>query len=87
MAGHQTRGNGVKFDASAQGCWTILLRQALTDCVDGDEWFDQRQSPLVAHCATVRARLDAGKSGARVEGDRYLLSTAAIAEELANGST
>jgi hypothetical protein len=63
------------------------LNLALAQYTAGDEWFDQRQSPLVSHCATVTARLEAGLGGARIDGDRYLLSTAAIAEEMANGAT
>jgi hypothetical protein len=63
------------------------LRRALSEYVDGDEWFDQRQSPLVSHCTTVARRIDGGLPGARIDGDRYLLSTAAIAEEMANGAT
>lgn len=73
---------GVGFDALAITC------AALCDPIgtEGDEWIDQTRSPLIGHCATVRFRIEAGLPGARVEGDRYLLSTAALAEEMQNGN-
>jgi hypothetical protein len=64
-----------------------VIRAELARYLDGDEWIDQSRSPLVSHCSTVRARIEMGKPGARVEGSRYLLTTAAIAEELSNGTT
>lgn len=63
------------------------LRRALIEDVEGDEWVDQQRSPLTAHCSTVRARIEAGLPGALIEGDRYLLSTAALAEEMEHGAT
>jgi len=74
--------DAVGFSASIER----ELRRELAEYADGDEWLDQRQSPLVGHCATVRARIEAGMTGARIDGDRYLLTTAALAEELANGA-
>lgn len=46
---------------------------------------DQRSSPLGPrrHCAAVRARIAAGKPGASVVGRRFLLSPAALSDELA----
>lgn len=70
--------------------WALRLFRGVlvfTERLDGDEWVDQRQSPLAAHCSTVVARLGAGLPGAKVDGDRYLLSTAALAEEMINGAT
>ncbi len=63
------------------------MRALLSRIVDGDEWFDQGRSPLVGHCLTVRARIEAGLHGAKLDGDRYLLSTAALAEELSDVAT
>ena len=83
MAGAHRNTHGVGFSAST----LRLLQQALAEEVDGDEWFDQGRSPLIAHCSTVRARIEAGLPGAKIDGQRYLLSTAALAEELANGAT
>lgn len=69
----------------------MLLRQELrlgvAEHETDDEWFDQQRSPLVSHCTTVRARIEAGLPGARIEGDRFLLSGAAIAEEMEHGAT
>lgn len=83
VAGQQRNGDGMGKQ------WWLLgaLRRALTECRDGDEWLDQQRSPLAAHCLTVRARIEAGLPGARIDGDRYLLSTAALAEELSDGAT
>lgn len=83
MAGTHQNTYGVGFDAST----LRLMRRLLSEDLDGDEWIDQRRSPLIAHCSTVRARIEAGLGGAKIEGQRYLLSTAALAEELANGTT
>lgn len=79
----QAGGEWVSFGAQS----LRVLRAELSSHVDGDEWHDQRRSPLVSHCATVQARIEAGLPGARIEGGRYLLTTAALAEELANGAT
>ena len=83
MATSQAGGEWVGLDAPM----LQALRRALADDVDGDEWVDQQRSPLVAHCSTVRARIEAGLPGALIEGDRYLLSTAALAEEMEHGAT
>lgn len=70
--------------------WAAKIRRALcaelAECDVGDEWIDQTRSPLLSHCSTVRARIESGLPGARVEGERYLLTTAAIAEEKSNGA-
>jgi hypothetical protein len=52
-----------------------------------DDWRDQRGSPVLGprrHCAAVRRRLDADPRDptAKIVGDRFLLTTDAIAEEL-----
>jgi hypothetical protein len=52
-----------------------------------DDWRDQRGSPLLGprrHCAAVRRRLgiDPHDPMAKIVGDRFLLTTDAIAEEL-----
>ncbi len=83
VAGHRESTETVGFDAST----LRLMQQALSEDLEGDEWIDQRRSPLVAHCATVIARIEAGLGGAAIEGQRYLLSTAALAEEMSNGAT
>ena len=84
MAGHHGEMGLIEFIVAAL---VEALPIELQDQVHGDEWIDQRRSPLISHCATVRARIEAGRSGARMDGDRYLLSTTAIAEEMANGAT
>ena len=50
-------------------------------------WMDQASSPLGRrrHCSAVRLRVAAGLSGAAVVGRRHLLSSEALAEELATG--
>ena len=75
-------GSGVGWIAGARRG----IRRELANYTFGDEWVDQTRSPLVSHCSTVRARIEAGLPGARVEGERYLLTTAAIAEEMSNGA-
>lgn len=77
------RGQGAGFVAALRR----ELRSHRRDYLEGDDWFDQQRSPLLSHCSTVRARIEAGLPGARIEGDRYLLSTAALAEELSSGTT
>jgi len=52
-----------------------------------DEWRDQKRSPILGarrHCAAVRRRLGADPHDpmAKIVGDRFLLTTDAIAEEL-----
>lgn len=84
VAGSQQSTHWVGFDAAST---LRLVQQALSEDTDGDEWFDQHRSPLIAHCSTVRARIEAGLPGAKIDGQRYLLSTGALAEELANGTT
>jgi hypothetical protein len=83
MGGCRERTGTAGFDAST----LRLMQQALSEDLEGDEWIDQRRSPLIAHCATVIARIEAGLGGAAIDGQRYLLSTAALAEEMSNGAT
>lgn len=85
MVGHRGEGYGVGVRSWATTAATAFRRE-LARYVAGDEWIDQHRSPLVSHCSTVRARIEAGLPGARVDGERYLLTTAAIAEELSNGA-
>lgn len=82
MPGHRMAGTGVGWAATA----VRVIRRELGRCVGGDDWVDQSRSPLLSHCSTVEARIEAGLPGARIEGERYLLTTAAIAEEMSNGA-
>lgn len=54
----------------------------------GAGWIDQQSSPLGSrrHRACVRRRVQAGETGAAIVGRRFLLSAAALAEELARVS-
>jgi hypothetical protein len=82
VEGHRMAGQRVGWAATIR---RTLCRELAKHDV-GDEWIDQSRSPLLSHCSTVRARIEAGLPGARVEGERYLLTTAAIAEEMSNGA-
>jgi len=69
-----------------------LLRKVVREeldarCHPSDDWRDQRQDRVLtprAHCRAVRRRLaaDPNDPWARILGDRFLLTTDAIAEEL-----
>ena len=62
-----------------------ILREELQAVMHpADGWRDQRQSPLGPrrHCCAVRRRLAHNEPGARIVGDRYLLSGEAIEYEL-----
>lgn len=75
------------FFAMFEGAIRKILREEIQAALHpSDEWRDQnpKNSPLGPrrHCAAVRRRLERNEPGARRVGDRYLLSTDAIAEEL-----
>lgn len=62
-----------------------LIREELRAVQQGDEWVDQRHSPDLGsrrHCKAVRERMAAHADGAKKIGDRYLLTTSALCEEL-----
>jgi hypothetical protein len=49
-----------------------------------DEWLDQHHTDLTVrqHCTAVRRRREEGKPGAAIKGRRYLLTRAALREEM-----
>jgi len=72
-----------------RGVVADAVRQALTIAPSSNGMRDQRGSPLgpKRHAACVRRRLAAGEPGAARVGRRWLLSEAALAEELARLGT
>jgi hypothetical protein len=90
------RGAGDPMSATMGGPFEMwfenLLRKVVREELaaaghPADDWRDQRGSPLLGprrHCAAVRRRLDADPHDpmAKIVGDRFLLTTDAIAEEL-----
>ena len=79
--------NGETFVAAFEGLIRTILREeiraALHPSID-EQWFDQRRSPLGSrrHCAATRRRATEGKPDAKKVGDRFLMTAAAITEEL-----
>lgn len=65
----------------------VVREEMAAFCHPSDDWRDQRQSPVLGprrHCAAVRRRLQINPSDpcAKILGERFLLTTDAIAEEL-----
>ena len=78
--------NGNDFFEAFAGMIRNIIREEMQACLHpSDDWRDQRQSPLGSrrHCLAVRRRAAEGKTDARQVGDRFLLTTDAIAEEMA----
>jgi hypothetical protein len=84
------------MSATMSGPFELMLENLLRKVVreemaaashPSDDWRDQRRSPVLGprrHCAAVRRRLGADPHDpmAKIVGDRFLLTTDAIAEEL-----
>lgn len=74
------------------GLFEPLLRKVVREeldarCHPSDDWRDQKRSPVLGprrHCQAVRRRLQENPSdpSAKIVGDRFLLTTDAIAQEL-----
>lgn len=75
-----------------EGLFEPLLRKVVREeldarCHPSDDWRDQKRSPVLGprrHCQAVRRRLqeDPHDPSAKIVGDRFLLTTDAIAQEL-----
>ena len=77
--------NGESFAAAFEGLMRKIMREEIQAALHpSDEWHDQRRSPLGSrrHCAATRRRASEGKSDAKKIGDRFLMTTDAIAEEM-----
>ena len=76
------------FEVMLEGLLRKVVREEMAAASHpSDDWRDQRRSPILGprrHCAAVRRRLDADPRDprAKIVGDRFLLTTDAIAEEL-----
>ena len=84
------------MSATMSGPFEMMLENLLRKVVreemaaanhPSDDWRDQKRSPILGarrHCAAVRRRLgvDPHDPMAKIVGDRFLLTTDAIAEEL-----
>lgn len=79
---------GGAFEAMLEGLLRKVVREEMAAAAHpSDDWRDQRRSPVLGprrHCAAVRRRLAADPQDpmAKIVGDRFLLTTDAIAEEL-----
>lgn len=76
------------FEMWLEGLLRKVVREEMAAAAHpSDDWRDQRRSPILGarrHCAAVRRRLAADPQDpmAKIVGDRFLLTTDAIAEEL-----
>ena len=78
--------NGQDFFAAFEGMIRKVVREEMQSALHpSTDWRDQRDDRVLTprmHCAAARRRMAEGKADAKKVGDRYLLTTDAIAEEL-----
>lgn len=78
--------NGNDFFAAFEGLIRKVVREEMQSALHpSTDWRDQREDRVLTprmHCAAARRRMAEGKADAKKLGDRYLLTTDAIAEEL-----
>lgn len=77
--------NGNDFFVMFEGLIRQIMREEIHAALHpSDEWHDQRRSPLGPrrHCLATRRRAAEGKGDAKQVGDRFLMTTDALAEEL-----
>lgn len=74
------------FFAMFEGAIRKIIREEMQAVLHpSTEWRDQRQDTVLTprmHCAAARRRIEQNLPGAKKVGDRYMLTTDAIAEEL-----
>lgn len=78
--------NGNDFFAMVEGLIRKVVREEMQSALHpSTDWRDQRQDTVLTprmHCAAARRRIEQNLPGAKKVGDRYMLTTDAIAEEL-----